>query len=394
MRVYLSPTGSDTNSGLSTAAAVKTLERAEAVIRSNSPTTDVEVRIAAGLYSNANKTSWNTYLDDHKISFLPTTYNYTSSFSGERPVFRAPAHMTDGASWFNAAEPTRATRPTEGLHFYYLEVRNYASGMSFSGGVVDPHLNPDDKDPTIPSDRYSLRYPASNSLDYNSLYGMKFQYLGDRYNWNGAALTPGSTAYRGTHAIALRNSNHNSFRNNHFLDLVGVEDPDTYGADAEIIHAFYIKDGSTDNRIESSNFQRISGSPVKIRNDASGNIVTNNRFYRSGTATDGIFYDRVENFPCTNPVPEVTTTSCDTLKSSETDTTGVAFFECPSHGNFFTENTLDAIMVSGTPVAAGYDGNRIPVFKRSPYGTTQVGKAGCSNNGEQWLTTKDNIYDV
>ncbi|RZS43282.1 hypothetical protein EV193_102261 [Herbihabitans rhizosphaerae] len=375
-RVYLSPAGTDTNAGLSPEQAVRTLDGAENVIKHHRPAVDVEVLIAPGLYQDAKKTSWDTYLDDHKISFLPVGYVPGSPFTGERPVFQAPKDKEDGASWFNAADPTRATRPTEGLHFHYLEVRNYASGMSFSGGVVD-------------RGHHDLRLPAANGNNHNSLFGMKFQFLGDRYNWNGAELTPGNTAHKGTHAVALRNSNHNSFRNNHFLDLVGVEDPATHGLDAEIIHAFYVKDGSTGNTIEANNFGTISGSPLKIRNDASGNTVTRNRFTRTGTVSDGVFYDRVENFPCT-PKPEVTSKGCDTLEKGE-----VAFFECPSHGNQFTENTLKAVRdANGTVGPQGFGGDRIPTFKRSPYGPTQVGKAGCDSGGQPWLTTRDNVMEL
>lgn len=369
-RIYLSPTGSNTNTGLSPEHAVLTLERAEQIVVSSDPATDVEVRIAPGTY-RAAKTSWSTYLDDHKISFLPTHYDYSGASTGPRPVFQGPADKEDGAVWFNAAVPGRSTSSTEGLHFYYLEVRHYASGMSIFGSTqVDSATK--------------LRKPGAIRNDHNSLYGMKFQYLGDRYNWNGSALTTGSNAYKGTHAVALTNSSNNDFSNNHFLDLVGIEDPATpYGADAEIIHAFYVKDGSTGNVMQTSDFQRISGAPLKMRNDASGNTVTKNRFYRSGTPSDGIFYDRVERFPCSNPVPAVTTAGCDSTLDS---------FECPSHGNLFTENARSYLVVDGEKVPEAYDGTRMPTFKRSPYSASQDGKAGCYTGSAPWLTTSGNTW--
>lgn len=368
--IYLSPTGSDANGGRSLADAVATLERAEQIVVGGAPATDVEVRIAPGTY-RAARTSWSTYLDDHKISFLPTHYDYGGASTGPRPVFQAPADREDGALWFNAAAPGRSTRPTEGLHFYYLEVRNYASGISFFGTTqVDGTTK--------------LRRPGAIGNDHNSLYGMKFQYLGDRYNWNGAALTTGSNAYKGTHAVALTNSSHNDFSNNHFLDLVGVEDPATpYGADAEIIHAFYVKDGSNGNVVKTSDFQRISGAPIKMRNDASGNTVTKNRFHRSGTPSDGIFYDRVERFPCSGPVPAVTTNGCDSTQD---------YFECPSHGNLFTENARSYLVVDGQKVPEAYDGTRMPTFMRSPYSPSQDGKAGCYTGSDPWLTTTGNTW--
>lgn len=74
--VYLAPApiGKDTNNGITPSTPVLTLARAQGVLKSMpSISTDVEVRIAPGTYT-AGPITWNFYVPDHSISFIPTGY--------------------------------------------------------------------------------------------------------------------------------------------------------------------------------------------------------------------------------------------------------------------------------------------------------------------------------
>jgi len=68
--IYMSPSGSDSASGATSATAVQSLERVEQIVASGPVDQDVEVRIAGGTYV-ASQTVWQTYRPGHTISFLP-----------------------------------------------------------------------------------------------------------------------------------------------------------------------------------------------------------------------------------------------------------------------------------------------------------------------------------
>ncbi|WP_338066411.1 hypothetical protein [Nocardioides speluncae] len=237
-----------------------------------------------------------------------------------------------------------------------------------------------------------MRRADSTPFNNNSLYGMTFYRLGDRYNWNGAApsqTVAGSTALRGNYAVALSNSSANSFRNNTFKLLESVDDPAQKGNELDLIHAFYIKDWSQKNLIRDNDFTVVSGSPIKARNDAHSNTVTGNTFYHAGAPTDGVYYDRIEKFRCASASAGVPRGCTSTQPSGG--------YECPSHGNALTENRVSAVMRDGTRRWTGYRGQVVPLFKRSPYSTSAIGGTGCSNvvggSAQPWLTTGDNEPD-
>lgn len=368
LRIYVAPDGSADNTGLTPHSPVRTLDDAEARIPSTL-TTDVEVRLEPGTYAGAAKTTWSTYPVGHKVSFLPTTYTVGEGSPGALPVFTGPtgsANRSKGSSWFSASAPRRHLTADEGLRFYYIEVRNYASGLTFMGDTT--------VDPTT-----KLRKAGRFGNDHHTVWGMKFVNLGDKHNWNGAALDT-EVNTRGTHAISLTNSSHNEFFRNHFINLEGVENTKTPALEIEVIHAFYVKDGSTANEIHGNSFRVISGSPLKFRNNASNNRLHHNRFSLAGTASDGVAYDRIERFPCMRTGYP---------KGCKTQT----YYECPSHGNVVEFNTLRAKLVNGTKRVAGYRWVATPLVVSSPYKTTERGKSGCPVRNP-WMTWGSNEYVV
>lgn len=378
-RVYLSPTGDDTRTGLTEADAIKTLDRAEQIIDAaldaNALDSDVEVRIKPGTYHRAAGTYWTTMVPDHKITFLPTTDNGTTPPAGELPLFVGP---TDGSAWAKDhgvywffAAPSVATGPGEGLHFRHLKVQNYSNGIAFQGGTTSVG---------------GMRRGDSTPFNNNSLEGMSFYRLGDRWNWNGDAPSPKvgtSTALRGNYAVALSNSSDNTFEKSSFRLLESIDIPGEPGDELDLIHAFYIKDWSHGNLISDNQIDVVSGSPIKARNDAHSNTVTNNSFYHAGAPTDGVYYDRIETYKCETGAPS----GCTSTQPSNG-------YECPSHGNKLTFNRISAVRVDGRDRWTGYRGQLMDLFERSPYGTASTGSSGCSNviDGatQHWLVTGGN----
>jgi hypothetical protein len=325
--VYLSPTGSDSNDGLSPTRAVRTLEGAEAVLRAAAPRADVEVRIAQGTYVGTH-TVWQYYVPGHTISFMPVDYRYgdgASDIAG-RPVFRGDG--TPGF-WFSARLPSGHPGGDTNLRFYYLQVERYASGgLEFNGGTT--------------TNGAGIRVPATAGVNRNTVFGMVFRDLGTRYNAAGVG-------YGGVDAV---NSSGNLIENNHFLNN------ENSGGDASLIHGVYLAHHSTGNVVRNNRFRQISGDPVRTRNDSNGNDVYGNSFERTGR------YAYYSEWFCD--------TSCTASNPGSPR-------ECASHGNLFHDND----------VISGYAGS-VSLWELTPPGIDYAGGAGCSNDGQRRLRTYGN----
>ncbi|MGC4893817.1 right-handed parallel beta-helix repeat-containing protein [Micromonospora sp. DT31] len=326
--IYVATHGDDGNNGLTLADAVATLDGAEQVLAAAAPSTDVEIRIAPGEYV-APTTYWHTLVAGHTISFLPLAYNYSGSLPPDgRPVFRSDG--TPGY-WLQAGLPTGHPGGDTKLRFYYLDITGYGAGGL---AIVGPTA-------TVGG----LKRPVGNGMNANTIYGMRFHHMGKKY----------STDPVGYGGLIMWNSRNNTIRNNHFENL---ENP---APDARLIHGIYLSNGASDNLISNNAFRWISGGPMRVRNDANGNLVRDNLFTRTGEPNVGFFSEW----------------SCDRACA----TTYNQPPECGSHGNVFEYNTL----------YAGYDGKWQASWSRTPAGADYVGPAGCSNDGEPWLVTRGNV---
>jgi hypothetical protein len=280
----MSPTGSDTNSGLDINSPVKTLNRVESIV--GGQTTDIQVRIAQGTYVD-NQTTWTTYIPGRTITFAPADWDPGDNLAdlAGRPVFESDGSQS---SWFYAKLSNPALGMITGLRFFYLEVRGYTpSGITISGGYTT-------------SGGYSV--PAGPGANGNMIHGMKFQHLGSK--WNSSA--------EGWGGIVLANSSNNTITENEFTDLENV--PATAGN----IHGVYIRVHSSANVIEYNDFHTVSGNPVHFRHDSNNNSVKYNTFIFAGV--NGYhsewFCDSLNLCWPTNPR------------------------ECASHGNLFQHNDV------------------------------------------------------
>lgn len=325
--VYLDPSGSTANDGLTPATAVPTLARAQQILQATQPATDVEIRVASGLYT-AGPLTWSFYVAGRTISFLPVGYQPGTSFTGTRPVFRG--NGTAGF-WLNARLPSGHAGGNGNLRFYYLQVERYSTGgLYISGGTK--------------IDSAGITVPSTIGLNGNTVYGMVFIRLGSRY-------APEAFAYGG---VDLVNSSDNTIRNNHFVNNENLS------PNAGLIHGVYLAHHSKRNAVAANRFSFISGDPVRTRNDSNDNDIYSNTFERTGVSA---FYS--EWF-------------CDASCVEQNPGHGR---ECASHGNVFRENTL----------VSGYSGGTIPTWKLYPADLNYPGGVGCTNEGQVRLRTWGNV---
>lgn len=177
LQIWMSPTGSDSNDGLTAAKAVTSLARVQAILVARHGTKpwdrDVEVRIAPGRYVGQTVT-WTHTSPTRKITFMP------AADDKNRPVFDGCSSDTNcvTGSFFRLSSSAGAKT---NLAFEYLKVIRYRTAFSFDGNRND-----------------AKKYNGGNRI-----YGCWLEDIG---NGHAAGLEP-STA-----AVRLVNSDHNTIR--------------------------------------------------------------------------------------------------------------------------------------------------------------------------------------
>jgi len=256
-RVYMSPSGSDANSGRSSSSPVRTLNRVQDIIKAAAPSCPTEVRIRPGTYYG-QRVEW-TYVSGHEIKFMPA-----DGTKAERPVFdgcsSATGPCTQG-TWF---ELTGVYGVQSKLHFWYIRVQRYNTAIHFKGDKNDPS-----------------RYNGGNRI-----YGCYFYHIGN--GWAGAE----SHGY-GYGAVRLANSDDNVIENNRFYNI-------TNSTHLGSIHAIYIAHKSDRNSIQRNGFERVSGDAIRVRDYSNYNIINENRISRAGKyGYSEWFCDSAQNSGCT-----------------------------------------------------------------------------------------------
>lgn len=272
--VWMAPDGADSSDGRTPQTAIQTLTRAHQILKNAAPTTDVEVRIAPGRY-HGQKVVWTFSVPGHTVTLT------RHSTEDGRPVFDGCLSASDcpGGTWFILQ---RKDGQRTGIVFNYLHVENYQTAISFNGG----------------------RDAESQSNGANRIYGCYFNRIGNVFN---PALAP-STA-----AVRLVNSDDNEIANNHFVNIINTTSPG-------LLHAIYAAHMSDRNKIQRNRFENNAGDPVRLRDFSNDNVISNNRFKRTGieAAYTEWYCDHATRTDCTKPTPE-----------------------CPSWGNQFRDNELN-----------------------------------------------------
>jgi hypothetical protein len=239
--LYLSPSGSDSNTGATSATALKTLKGVLARVKADAPPDAVNIVVAEGTYVGQS-VIW-TYFNGQAITFAPPAGATT------KPVF-------DGGgadlSWFTMEDSTDAAVPTN-LHFIGLTVANYWLGLDLGRDKA-----------------------AGNSG--NEVRDMLFERIGGYYS---------SGPPMGYAALRLRNSSGNTITGNSFHGVKNsdIADSDGDGVNEDLtgyIHAIYAAHNAHDNIISDNYFSQVSGDAVRTRNGSDNNLIEGNRFVAAG----------------------------------------------------------------------------------------------------------------
>ncbi|KAI1424985.1 pectin lyase fold/virulence factor [Xylaria sp. FL1777] len=241
--LYMSPSGSDNNSGASATNALKTLKGVLAKVTATKPADAVDIVVAEGTFASQSVT-W-TYFNGQPITFAPATGAAT------KPVFDGEG---SGLTWFTMGDSADATVPTN-LHFIGLAVTNYWLGLDLGR----------DKAP-------------GNS--FNSVRDMLFERVGALY-------THGLPNPKGYAALRLRQSSNNTIAGNRFH---GVKNSDAADSDGDgvkedltgYIHAIYAAHNARGNIITDNEFNQVTGDAVRTRDGSDDNLIEGNRFITAG----------------------------------------------------------------------------------------------------------------
>lgn len=281
--IYLSPNGSNNNNGLSKNKSVKSLSKAQEILKATKPQKDVEIRIAKGTYYDSN-IEWTYHNPNYFVSFLPEGYSIGSSFAAtSMPIF-------DGKhteNWFMKVEVADGKKTN--LRFYYLKIQNYINGIQLHGDRSNP----------------------SNWNGYNTFDGIIFENIGTY--WKPTDLT----AYG---AIDTVNSRKNIIKNCTFKSILASAPKNG------LLHSIYLAHYSSNNTITNNSFTDSSGPIVNMRDASNDNEITNNVF--GGAIPQTVFSqwycDHTKRTDCTKFKP------------------GKVVGECPSWNNILRNNKMES----------------------------------------------------
>ncbi|KAI1200996.1 pectin lyase fold/virulence factor [Nemania serpens] len=237
-RLYMSPSGSDSNTGTSAARALKTLGGVLDKVKAAKPADAVDIVVAEGTFLSQSVV-W-TYFNGQPITFAPPANAAT------KPVFDGEG---SGLTWFTMGDSASAATPTN-LHFVGLKVTNYWLGLDLGRNKA-----------------------PGNS--YNEVRGMLFERIGGFY-------THGLPSPKGYAALRLQRSSNNTITGNRFH---GVKNSDADADEGDLtsyIHAVYAAHGARGNVVADNEFNQVTGDAVRTRDGSDDNLIEGNRFVTAG----------------------------------------------------------------------------------------------------------------
>ncbi|MEQ1500710.1 MAG: right-handed parallel beta-helix repeat-containing protein [Myxococcota bacterium] len=309
--LYVATDGSDDRDGATPETALATLQAANDLLLATPADTDVEIRVAPGTYVG-QRVTWTATHPDHvtRVSAFPA--------DGRRPVFDG-----QGASvFFDVQVPTGEYT---NVWVESLEVTDYTMiGIHFTG-------DPNDE---------------AGWNGGNKVTNCRIARTGNAFHAAGV----------GYGAIDLANSRENTIEGNEIVDAANE------GTDGVLMHGVYLVWWSRNNLITRNTFTRVSGDPLRARDESNDNEFLDNVFDTTGDVAiySDWFCDHDTRDDCTKPTAE-----------------------CPSWGNAVKYNDL----------GCGYDGAHVLPFSYA-HGVDYV-PSGCVDHAavDGWvrLTTASNV---
>jgi hypothetical protein len=245
--IYISPTGDDAAAGTSPAKAVRTIARAQEVlkaldVRSGS---QVSIRYLPGRHFNQS-VDWDYAREGVTVAIEPDdTVPSSATIDGSLNPGRNSYFLRLGY----AGEGTVRT----GLTVRGLTVENYCEGISLG-------------------DWKTQGVTSGTTID-----GNWFNRIGSAYQAAGPGAKPDGNCVAG---IRLQRAVGNTISNNRFTHIVNIDSRATLAAKygPGLLHAIYISSQSSDNLVKGNSFSQFTGSPVRIRDRSNNIIVSQNSF--------------------------------------------------------------------------------------------------------------------
>lgn len=283
LTLYVAPDGDDGRTGASPAEAVRTLGRAQDLLKSRTMSDSerqIAVKFAPGRYSGMGVT-WDFVAPGRVILFEPHAYQ-----RGRSTVFiDGQGSDVDRFFLLRVTTPTaRGATLQTSLVFRGLDISNYCEGISLG-------------------DWKSKANVSGNVIEDN-----RFLRIGSKYQTpsvlpDGRRLPTGACVA----AIRLQQASGNIVRGNAFQDIENLPAKSTAAAKYGplLLHSIYIANNSSDNLIEGNRFERFSGSPVRIRAQSDNNRIVDNTFgvpTYPGTVPAGYRIKAVSQWYCNDAV--------------------------------------------------------------------------------------------
>lgn len=233
--LFLSPTGLDTNSGVSESAPLLTLSAAQKILNALNVSTNVVINIAPGTYYNQS-VNWTYVRPDINIKI--------QGVGVTKPIFDGcqPGTTCTNKTFFVL---TSASGLPSNITIDNLQIQRYWMAISLNGIYTN-------------FGAYNWNNTISNNV---------FQDIGN--GWNPSL--PYSYA-----AVRLYNSRNNFVTKNTFMNIINQGDYDGY------IHAIYAASYASSNSITYNKFVNVSGDVIRTRDLSNYNLIGNNIFVNSG----------------------------------------------------------------------------------------------------------------
>ena len=277
---YLSPTGSDSNTGLSPGQALATLQGVHDKLPSTF-TNDYRVVIAGGEY-RAQSVNWT------KVS--TTRRLHIEAAAGEVPVFdgRAASATQTVLPWLFNLNIDQEVQVDTNLTIKGLTIRHYGEIGILIRGTCNRLF--DNK--LINIGNAFAQCKEVLQTEGGTSYGLVFDRAECQF-WRPphGPTNPLGCRCEGYAAIDVAASSKNIFKHNDIrgavnTSITGSITGDTYHKQG-LMHAFYVAYSSQYNLLEDNFTHEVSGSVFKFRDGSSNNRAINNYIERSGS---GVFF--------------------------------------------------------------------------------------------------------
>ena len=253
--VYVAPNGDDSRSGKLPAEALRSLKRVQQLLKSQSLRIEgkqLTVKMLPGTYRNMG-VDWDYVAPGKQIVFEPAEATPPGKYS-----VIVSGNGDELGQFFRLRITEPSTTPVNtGIVIRNLHVTDFCEGVSLGD--------------------WKSKGPAAG----NVIEGNLFSRIGSKYETptpqpTGKPLPDGKCVA----GIRVQDSTQNTIRGNTFAQIENLPSGQTgakkYGP--ALLHAIYVSNKSTANRIENNTFREFTGSPVRIRASSNDNVVAGNTF--------------------------------------------------------------------------------------------------------------------